>query len=129
MVRPPEDRTKFLEALRLYGQPHAAATASGIPIETAYSWRTRDPDYAKEWDAAKAYAKGHPRMLLVGKANAGSLPAIQQWDRVENPDDYQTSVRHMHEGTVYFSHIPRAPSLDELPDAPALEAVYREVAE
>jgi len=47
-------KTKFLYALRNLGSPTEAARTIEIPLSTAYSARSRDPSFRRQWDSALA---------------------------------------------------------------------------
>ena len=93
-VKPWQQR--FLELLQETGNPTLAAQACGIARETAFNWRSKDPEFARLWAEAKEASID----LLEGQAR---LRAIKRSDtlmvfllKAERPWKYGDQVRHIH---------------------------------
>jgi hypothetical protein len=53
-IRTPQNRERFLEAVRNTGNVTQACDAIGLTRSAVYTWRDEDPSFADAWEAAHA---------------------------------------------------------------------------
>lgn len=87
-----ELKATFLEILRRTGNVSRAAHDAGIANRTAYSWREKDEEFAKDWHEAEQAALDELEEVLRARAVFGSdRPVFYKGDIVGHVTEYSDS--------------------------------------
>lgn len=90
----------FLAAYRVKGTATAAAAAAKVGKRTAYEERTRNPEFAKAWDALEGETTKLLEESAFERAMKGDMTLTIFMLKARNPSKFRDNVKVEHGGTI-----------------------------